>query len=474
MAVQIKTLKDLSTAARRLYERAETSVAQRNYGYAFEMLRGLLRQEPGFLDGRELLRKAQLDRFNGKVGLVAQSMAALKTALPVMVKGPVLLQRGKFIDAMDVAEKALELDPTATGTLSFLAKAAEGADLKPIALGAYELALKYHPKDMMVLQNLARLYEETGAFTQALQTCQQIAVLKPDSLDAQNATKRISALAAMKQGKWEGAGSYRDLIKDKDMAQTLEQQSRVTARDADTMKDLIAAAEKEATTQPSATNHKRLAELYARNHAFDQALEQYEKVVQCTGTLDPAIDAAITAVHGARFDDAMVQWREYGTAHPDKTAEAEAAIAGIVQQKDELLLQRLRDRVQRYPNDAAYHFELGEMLFNRQDIDAALQEFQFAQRSPQFRRKALGYMGRSMLAKNLVDLAIEQFTAALDGMEKNDHERKEFLYSLALAYEQKKQETEALTCYKDIYSLDVNFRDVSAKLQAYYKKTAAV
>ena len=86
----------------------------------------------------------------------------------------------------------------------------------------------------MVLQNLARLYEETGAFTQALQTCQQIAVLKPDSLDAQNATKRISALAAMKQGKWEGAGSYRDLIKDKDMAQTLEQQSRVTARDADT------------------------------------------------------------------------------------------------------------------------------------------------------------------------------------------------------------------------------------------------
>lgn len=474
MAVQIKTLKDLSAASRRLYERAETSVAQRNYGYAFEMLRGLLRQEPGFLDGRELLRKAQLDRFNGKVGWVAQCLAALKTLGPVLVKGPVLLQRGKFIDAMDVAEKALELDPTATGVLAFLAKAAEGAGVTPVAVTAYELAAKYHPRDVALLQNLARVYEETGDFTKSLQTCQQVAAIKPDSLDAQNATKRVSALAAMKQGKWEGAGSYRDLIKDKEVAQTLEQQSRVTARDADTMHDLIAAAEKEAAIQPSATNHKRLAELYARNHAFDQALEQYEKVVVCTGTLDPAIDAAITAVHGARFDDAIAQWRDYGAAHPDKAAEAETAIAGIVQQKDELLLQRLRDRVQRYPNDASYHFDLGEMLFNRGDVDAALQEFQFAQRSPQFRRKALGYMGKSMLVKNLVDLAIEQFTAALDGMEKNDHERKEFLYSLGQAYEQKKQETEALTCYKDIYSLDVNFRDVSAKLQAYYKKIAPV
>ena len=212
MAVQIKTLKDLSTAARRLYERAETSVAQRNYGYAFEMLRGLLRQEPGFLDGRALLRKAQLDRFNGKVGLVAQGMAALKTFMPVTVKGPVLLQRGKFIDAMDVAEKALEFDPTASGSLSFLAKAAEGADLKLIAVAAYELAVKYHPKDIGLLQCLARVYEETGDFTRSLQTCQQLANLKPDSLEAQNATKRITALAAMKQGKWEGAGSDRKSV----------------------------------------------------------------------------------------------------------------------------------------------------------------------------------------------------------------------------------------------------------------------
>ena len=88
------------------------------------------------MDGRELLRKAQLDRFNGKIGLVAQGMARTQKLLcPIMIKGPVLLQRGKFIDAMDVAEKALELDPTATGTLSFLAKAAEGADLKPVRLG---------------------------------------------------------------------------------------------------------------------------------------------------------------------------------------------------------------------------------------------------------------------------------------------------------------------------------------------------
>ncbi|MFA5203209.1 MAG: tetratricopeptide repeat protein [Lentisphaeria bacterium] len=474
MAVQLKSLKDLSLNDRRLYERAETSVAQKNFSYAFEMLRGVLRKEPGFVEGRTLLRKAQLDRFGGKVGAVAQAMAAVKTALPILIKGPVMLQRGKFLEALDVAERALEQDPTSSAVLTFLAKAAEGAGLMPVAVDAYEMAANFHPKDPVVLQALSKAYEATNDFAKALQTSQQVAALKPDSLDLQNETKRLSALAAMHQGKWESAGSYRDIIKDKEVAQTLEQQSRVTARDADTLRDLIKAAKDEVTRQPSATNHKKLAELLVRNHEYDQALEAYDQVVACTGTLDPAIDAAMTAVHVARFDDAIAQWKQYAAEHPDKQGEAEATVAEIGKQKDELLIKRLRDRVQRYPNDASYHFELGEMLFARQEIDNALQEFQFSQRSPQFRRAALANMGRCMLAKKLYDLAIEQFGAALEGLEKSDHSRKEFLYYLAQAYEQKNRADDALNCYKEIYSLDVNFRDVAAKLQAHYDQPAAV
>jgi len=293
--------------------------------------------------------------------------------------------------------------------------------------------------------------------------------LNPHNPKYESETKQASAMAAMKQGKWNNAQSYRDIIKDKDTAKTLEQQTRISARDEVTVKELIVAAEKAIAEQPNATNHKRLAELYRQAQEFDKALEQYQQVIEKTGTMDPVIDAAMTDVYCDRFDHAIAQWKVYAQSDPSQTAEAEKNILLIEQQRDDLLLQRLQERVQRYPNDSTYHFELGQLYWKRQEIDAALQEFQFSQRSPQYRRRALASMGRCMVAKNLVDLGIEQYTAALDGMDKNDESRKDILYDLGMAYHSKNMVKEALAAFKEIFSMDVNYRDVAAKMQEYYQ-----
>lgn len=469
MAIQTKTVRELPVASRKLFEKATTSIAQKNYRYAFDMLCGLLHAEPGFTEGRKALRQAQLESIGNKASFTREAVAFVKTFWALQVKGPLLLKQGRVAAALELAEQALCVDAALLPALTFLAKAAQAGDLHDVAVQALEIAVYFNPKNSVVMSELGHLYEQVQEFDKGLKVWQTLAERYPNNLQIGNEVKRFHALAAMKRAKWEEAESYRDVIKDKKEAETLEQQTRASARDEDTLQSLIRIAEQAVAQQKTVANHKKLAELYRQAKDWDRALAQYDAIVQLSGSLDPAIDEAITDVHRARFDDAIEQWVSYGKANPDKQAEVKTNIATLTQQKEDIVFERMLERVKRYPNDAGYRFELAMLYWNRKDMDKALQEFQLSQRSPQYRRRALAYMGRCMVTKGLPDLAVEQFNAALDGMEKNDPDRKDVLYDLAQIYETRNQRDLALTCYREIYSLDVNYRDVGARLQRMYK-----
>jgi len=470
MALIIKSANELSAAAKKLYDRATTAVAQKNFTYAINILKPLLKNEPGFQDGRKLLRQAQLELAGRKAHFFKNLLAYCQIGWKIQLQGSRLLTEEKAADALDLAETAMAVDPTLPLTLSYLAKAEKAAGWIDVAIQTMEIAVSLHPRKTWMLLELAHLFTAIEDHQNALRIWQKIVALNPHKLEYESATKQVSAMAAMKQGNWEGAQSYRDIIKNQDSAKTLEQQNRISVRDEETLKDLIGAAEKAVGEQATATNCKRLAELYRQALEFDKALEQYQKVIEITGTMDPAIDAAMTEVYCDRFDHAIEQWKTYAKNNPAQADEAERNLRLIEQQKEDLLLQRLKERVQRYPNDCSYHFELGEKLFNLQKLDEALQEFQFSQRSPQYRWRALAGMGKCMVGKNLLDMGIEQYNAALAGMDKNAEERNAVLYDLGQAYQAKGMTDEALAVYKDIFSRDVNFRDVTDKIQAYYQK----
>lgn len=470
MALEAKTLSDLSPASRKAFDRATTALAQKNYGYAFDILRNLLRTSPGFLEGRKLLRQAQIEHVGNEVKLVRQIVATLKTAIPIFIKGPLLVKKGRLGEALDLAEHAMDADPTLLTTLTFLADTAETAGLHETAIHTMEVAAVFHGKSLRVMQELGRLYANAEDYEKALKIWQTLHDRLPDNIEVDSEIRRLSALSSMKTGKWEQDGDYRGKMKNKQEAETLEQQTRVTGRDADSLDDLIKAAEATLAAEPSFANHKQLAELYHQAKMFDKALQEYGSIVDASGRLDAAIDDLMMQIHVERFDSAVAQWQAYAVQHPDKKEETDRSIAEIGQQKSDMLLKRLHDRIQRYPNDATYRYELGELLYARHENDAALQEFQQAQRNPQFRRIALGYMGRCMMRKNLPDLAIEQFNAALDGLDKTDPERKEILYDLALALESQGTTADAVAKLREIYAIDVNFRDVGARLQKYYQQ----
>ena len=468
--MKTKRIAELSSPQKGTFDRAKDAIAQKNYSYAFQMLRTLLQNEPGCTEARLALRLAQLESHGSTISMGTKISALLKSALAIFIKGPGLLRKGRVAEALDIAEQAMEADPSSVPAVMFLVQCAVAAGWPMVAINALEATARYNPKHIGTLQKLAELYEKVGDRSKSLQVRQQLCALRPNDLSFENALKQATAMAALEEGKWEQASSYRDIIKDKDEAQTLEQQERIGARDEETLHSLIRAAEEKLAEQATAGNHKKLADLYNQDRQFDKALEHYNAVAEVSGTMDPAIDSAITGVLSARFDDAIAQWRDYASEDAAREEEANERIAEIEQQKQDNILERYEQRVKRYPNDASYHFELGQLYFNNERLDEALKEFQSAQRNPQFRRRALTAMGKCMAAKGLNDMAIEQLTAALGECDKMNDEKKDILYSLALLMEEAERPEEASQALKEIYTVDVNYKDVAERIEKLYKK----
>src|SRR5437870_8053433 len=86
---------------------------------------------------------------------------------------------------------------------------------------------KKKPKDLKVLHELGRLYHQLEESEKEVEIYNRIAEIDPTALDAIKRGKDASARSSMKRGGWTEAASYRDLIKDKEMAVSLEQESRM-------------------------------------------------------------------------------------------------------------------------------------------------------------------------------------------------------------------------------------------------------
>lgn len=468
MAFTETKLADLPTPLRRTYDRAREAADKKNYAYAFEMLRGILKKMPGCLEVREKLRETQMERAKGKADWMLQLSAWPAVLFGIYVKGPLLLKKGQVSEALDLAEGLMTKDPKLLPTILFLARAAESAGLDKVAIRTLEHGHEHNPKSMELLQRQLSVYQRLGDDQSALRILQEMCELKPDDLALNNQMKQASASAAMQRGKWNQAESYRDVIKDKDEARELEDKQQLNIRDEDTLARRIQAAEQAAEEEPSAGKLRQLADLYAQAKQYDKALETYNQVVEVSGSMDPVIDNAITKVIAAQYDDAIREWQTVAEQEPDRKDEAEREIERLQTEKQETLFQRVEERVKRYPNDAEYRFEYGLALYERDRFDEAMKQFQSAQRNPRYRRRAQLHVGKCMAAKGMLEMACEQFETALAEAKEMDDDRKEILYSLALVQEAQGNTEAYIKHLKEIYTADVNYEDVEERIQKYY------
>lgn len=468
MPVTVKTKTDLGDALKKSMERAEKAMEKKNYGYASQILQEVLKAEPGLNEARLLLRQVQLEA----IGYTASSMRRLKAAVkgffPVFVTGPMQLKKENYPAALEKAEKALAVDPTYLPSLMFFRKVAEAAGLQEIAVNAMEIAVRFNPNSVAALQALAKAYQDIGEATKAVSILQKVRQLKPNNLAAANDLKHATALAAMEKGRWEDADSYKDVMRDQEKAEDLEQGERITVRDPEARRRLIEKTKAALKETPDKVDlHKRLASLLEQNHDYDEAIQVYNKVTELTGTFDPGIDARISECVKQSYNQNISKAEEEGR---DKQE-----IESMIQERDEDLLERLCKRVEKFPNELNFRFELGELLWQLGRIDEALEEFQQTQNNAHLGPKSHIYMGKCFSRKGLYDLAIEQFDLARKNKDRlAGKDYKDILYESGVAYEAKGDAEDAIRLFKELYSLDVKYLDVADRMEKIYKSDSEI
>lgn len=454
------TLDQTPRKIRDTYEKAMSALERGNAGYAMDMLKQVIALEPRFLLARKNLRIAQVKAMLAtKPNAMTHQMASMKGTFTMMGAQGKLKKDPKA--ALEGAEKLLAIDPLNFSFLKFFAQAAEAAEMPELATQTLEIAKPYFAKDVTFLRLLARLYIATNQPAGARDCYTTVAELLPNDQVAIKNLKDAAALDSMKAGGWEQKGDFRSKLKDSKEAIRLEQQAKAVKGDAD-VDVLITERLKDIQREPLNMNFRRaLADLYVRADRFDDALQALADATQAAGRTDPQIERTITLIKTKKFDAAIAAAKAAGDG---------AAAAAQEQAKATFLYDDAVDMVKRYPNDLQFRYELGYQYYLRQQYNEAIEEFQLAQRNPQRRTLALYHLALCFTQKGQLDIAFEQLQKAASELTLMDDIKKDVVYQMGILAEQMGRQDEAVAFFKEIYSVDIKYRDIAQRIESSYKK----
>lgn len=446
--------------AREHYEKGIASLERGNFDYAMDMFLLALDLCPGLLRARKYLRAAALRKNKDqKVSSFSRALGTLSGSGTLMKVQSMIKKKPEL--AVREIENLLRKDPLNPTFISTACQAALAADLPEVAILNLEVARDNGVRDLKNLEFLAELYQQTGRMHDAREAYEMLVRLKPTDPEMVKKLKDATALDTVQRGNWEGATSYRDVMKDAKEAILLEQQAKAvkTTRDVDALvKETLAKIERE----PQNVNYKRaLADLYLKSEQFDDALAVLDQAQKTSGGADPQVDRMISQVKITRLDKEAEALRAAGN---------EAGLAAKLKEKQEFLFSDAEDRVRRYPNDLQFKYEFGVLLFERGLINEALQQFQRAQQNPQRRIRSFYYLALCFKQKGQLDIAAEQLEKAASELSVMDDTKKDVLYELGSVYETMGQGAKAIGLYKEIYSVDFGYRDVASKIERAYQK----
>ncbi len=415
--------------------------------------------EPHFLSARNHLRAVEIKKFysrkQGSFRLVTSFIAGLAHLITAFIR----LKTGKALDALQTAEKLMLIDPLHPLFVNVLAGAAVAADMPEVAIQALTAARESAPENVDLLLRLGRLLADTEQLEKAKECMEKAVALRPNDARVVNVLKDVMARETMAKGGWTDAakdgGSYRSVIKDTREATILEQSSRAV-QDAQSLELLLQDMLEKVKLNPDNTNFRRqLANLYVQGGQFNKAIHALEEARR-NNVGDAQLDQALSQVYVKQYDFEIEQARENGDHE---------GVALRQKERADFLFKDVADRIERYPNDLPLRYEYGILLFERAQINEAIQQLQLAQRNPQYRLRAIFNLALCFKEKGQLDLAKEQLEkAASEILEMNDM-KKDIYYQLGSILEEQGQAQEAINrYYKEIYQVDISYRDIAAKM----------
>jgi len=458
-----KSLRQVPRDLREIHEKGMAALQRNTFDYAIAFFTQALNREPGLYDTREALRAAQFKKAGSGGGFFKKMIGGVSSS-PMVAKAQMTL-RTNPLEALAACEQILNSDPGNTGAHKVLAEAAMAADLPKTAALSLKILLKNSSRDRELTMLLGDALAAAGQIPEAESVLSDLLLTRPSDAELSQQLKNLTARRSMTEGGYEKAGeeggSYRDMLRNKEETVSLEQEKREVKSD-DVAARLIGEYEARLTGEPGNVKLLRqIAELYAQMKNYDKALECYNRIVATEGGTDPGLERAITETTLRRFDHLLSQYDPANPEHAD-------AIQQVQAQRAEFFLTDTQRRAERYPTDLDIRFELARLYFEAGKIGEAIQEFQKAQNNPHRRLQAMAYLGQCFARRGMNDLAARKLQDAIKEKPVFDDEKKDLIYHLGCVLEKMGKAEEAIEQFKLIYESDIGYRDVAAKVDAYY------
>jgi tetratricopeptide (TPR) repeat protein len=377
--------------------------------------------------------------------------------------------------AVEQIEKVLEDEPYNRQANLLLKEAALAAGWPEIGVFALRTVLEEKPTDSKILHELGRLFRDLGESDQAVEIYNKLNELDPTDAEAVRLGKDAAARASMKTGGWTQAESYRDLIKDKEAAISLEQQSRM-ALTGESLDQQIEETYARHQAEPQSVDlARRLGSFYEQKEEIDNAIAWYQYAADLTKGSDNSVLRKVSDLQRAQADHEIAAHEKFlatcGPDDPDYATRAEA-LARAKKQRAELLIGEARKRSERNPTDLQLRFELGERFVEAGRPREALPELQRARQNPNARLKSMNLLGRCYRELGMLDLAAKQLEEAAKELTSMDAMKKEIVYNLGLVYEQMGEGEKSIDAMKKVYEADYGYRDVAARVESSYEQKA--
>lgn len=462
-AMSEKTTNEIPRDLRQQFTKGNDALLRDNVDYAISLFELVLKREPAFYECRKALRVAQQAK-SGKGGGFFKKAWSSASSSPLIAKAQLAL-RTNPAEALAIAEQILNSDANNSGAHRVVVEAANALEMPQTAVLSLEILVKNSPRDKALAIQFANTLADTGDTRSAERILMEFARQMPNDPEVSQAVKNLSARHTMGSSGYEkiaeGAGSYRDILRNEAEAKTLEQESRVQKTE-DVAERLI--GEYETRLKNEAGNVKiarELAALYVQKRQFERALSLYERVKASEAGNDPTLDRAISDVKVRRLEHEIESLDPTAPDHAERVAQLTA-------EKTAFQLMECQQRVEKFPTDLGLRFELGQLYFQAGKIGEAIKEFQKARDNPNRRIAAMGYLAKCFAKRKMFDLAAENLQDAIKEKPVFDEEKKDLIYQLGTVLESMDKKNEAIEQFKLIYKVDASYRDVEAKVDAFY------
>lgn len=455
---------ELDPKIKPVWLKAMTAVQTKNFGYAIKLLQSVLKDAPGFLDGRRLLRKCAGQETGGpkkRSGLFGmKSGGGLGT---MKLSGQV---KKDPLATLPAIEAELEKDPYSPELNDLLFEAFKVLEWNESAAFALETIRQGHPDEDKYLHKLADFYLTHGQSPKAAEVYRDIIKHHPTDSAAIKGEKDATARASMEKQKWSEDASMRDLMRNKEEFEDIEKQARtgLTREQLEERRDQL--AEQYSQDQNNLKVVKELASVFERLEDWEQAHAYYDWAFSLSNG-DSALRTKAEKMADRLKENELQELEARARENPDDP-EIKAMLEERRRERTQESVDEARRRVEQNPTDPILRFELGRALYHAGEFSEAIPQLQQAKRNPHIQSKVFLLLGRTFKAKGMLDMGVKQLESALADLVGMDATKKEVLYEKGLLHDEMDDKEAAIECFKEIYEVDYGYRDVAERVESSY------